>query len=167
MTSLFRFGSQDDKRRSLLALFILHSLQRDPKSGYRLLKEISEKTHGLWTPSKGTMYPLLHQMETDQLIVQTADQRSRKIYRLTKIGEETLLRIKTQGRESHRKMILYKSLIYDIFQGEKIAPRDLLLTLETTLEELPLANEEKAVQILETCLIELKELTQTWPQQST
>ena len=159
MTSLFKFGSRTGKKRGLLTLFILHSLHHDPKSGYGLLKEIGEKTHGLWTPSKGTIYPLLHQMEGEELIVlDAARPRSRTTYRLTKKGEETLSQIKEQSRESHRKMTLYRNLIYDIFRSEKSGQRDLLFTIKTMLEDTPPGNEEKVVQILETCLNELKRL---------
>jgi DNA-binding PadR family transcriptional regulator len=159
MTSLFTFGSQNGKKRGLLALFILHSLHQDPKSGYGLLKDIGEKTHGLWTPSKGTMYPLLHHMEREGLIiVETTEPRTKTIYRLTKKGEETLSQIKEQSRESHRKMTLYKNLIYDIFRSEKIRQRGLFMEIETTLENLQPGNEEQVIQILETCLNDLRKL---------
>jgi DNA-binding PadR family transcriptional regulator len=162
MTSLFKFGSQNGKRRSLLALFILHSLHQDSKSGYDLLKEIGEKTNGMWIPSKGTIYPLLHQMERDRLIsVQSAELRSRKTYWLTSKGEETLSQIRAQSRESHRKTTLYKNLIQDIFRSEKTILRGLLLTVESILEEIPPGYEGRAAQVLENCLTELKELIKT------
>jgi DNA-binding PadR family transcriptional regulator len=159
MTSLFKFGSQSGKKRGLLALFILHSIQQNPKSGYDLLKEIGVKTHGLWAPSKGTVYPLLHQMENEDLIsVETSESRSRTTYRLTRKGEETLSLIKKQSRESHRKMTLYKHLIFDIFRSETTTSRGMLLAIETMLENQSPENEEQAVQILRTCLNQLRGL---------
>lgn len=68
MTGLWTFASKDGKERGLLALFILHSLNQQPKSGYELLKEIEAKTEGLWAPSKGTLYPILKQLEEEELI---------------------------------------------------------------------------------------------------
>jgi DNA-binding PadR family transcriptional regulator len=162
MTSLFRFGSQTGKKRGLLTLFILHSLHQKPKSGYALLKEIGEKTHGLWAPSKGTIYPLLHTMEKDQLISpQSAGMHSRNNFCLTIKGEETLSQIKAQSRESYRKMAFYKTLIHEIFRNEQISQRGLLLELETVLEEIPPGNEDRILQTLEACLRELREIART------
>ena len=52
MTSLLKFGSREGKERSLLALYILHSLSKSPKSGYDLIAEIKAKTGGLWIPAR-------------------------------------------------------------------------------------------------------------------
>jgi DNA-binding PadR family transcriptional regulator len=159
MTSLLKFGSQGDKKRGLLVLFILHSLSRQPRSGYDLRKEIEEKTRGMWVPSKGTLYPVLHQLEEEHLIaVSYTGKRSRIVFCLAPKGEETLLTFRERSRESHRKMALYKNLILDIFGGEQITLKGLLFEIKTTVEELPPGMEEQAVPILETCLNDLKRI---------
>jgi DNA-binding PadR family transcriptional regulator len=159
MTSLLKFGTQSGKKRGLLVLFILHSLSREPKSGYDLRKEIGEKTRGMWVPSKGTLYPVLHQLEDEHLIsVSDTGKRSRIVFCLTPKGEETLATFKERSRESHKKMALYKNLIFDIFGGEKITMKGLLFEIRTTVDELPPGTEDQAVLILETCLNNLKRI---------
>jgi len=159
MTSLLKFGSREGKERSLLALFILHSLSKSPKSGYDLIAEIKEKTSGLWVPSKGTVYPVLHQLENEQLItVIETGKRAKTTFEVTESGRTALQTVKEQGKESHRKMALYKNLILDIFGGAKVNAKGLLFEIKTTLDELPPGKEDHAVQVLEQCLDDLKRI---------
>ena len=160
MTSLLKFGEREGRGRSLLALFILHSLNQAPKSGYDLRKEISEKTHGHWIPSKGTLYPVLHHLEEEDLItVHTTGNRGKTTFMLTAKGDDTLQTIKERSRELHKKMGFYKDLVLDIFGGEKITAKGLIYEIKTMINELPSGNEERAVQILEVCLKELKKVS--------
>jgi len=160
MTNLLNFGEQDGRKRSLLALFILHSLNQAPKSGYDLRKEISEKTHGHWLPSKGTLYPVLHQLEEEDLIaVHTTGNRGKTTFMLTAKGDDTFQTIKERSRELHKKIGLYKDLVLDIFGGENITAKGFIYEIKTAVNELPPGNEEKAVQILEVCLKELKKVS--------
>ncbi|MFA6224916.1 MAG: PadR family transcriptional regulator [Methanoregula sp.] len=95
MASLFRFSSHGGKERSFLALYILHTLQERPTSGYDLLKEIAEKTGGTWAPSKGTIYPLLKQLEEEGLIeVAATEKRAKTLFTVTQTGLTTLATIR-------------------------------------------------------------------------
>ena len=159
MTSLLKFGSRHGKERSLLALFILHSLNMCPKSGYDLLTEIKEKTGGLWVPSKGTLYPVLNQLNDEHLIEAIATgKRAKTTFAVTESGKEALQTVKEQGAETHRKMALYKNLILDIFGGAKVNAKGLLFDIKTALDELPPGNELHAVRVLEQCLDDLKRI---------
>ena len=159
MTSLLKFGSRNGKERSLLALFILHSLNKSPKSGYDLLREIKEKTGGLWAPSKGTLYPLLHQLENERLITVIATgKRAKTTFEVTECGREILHTVKERGRENHRKMALYKNLILDIFGGAKVNAKGLVFEIKTALDDLPPGREDNAVRVLEQCLNDLKRI---------
>jgi DNA-binding PadR family transcriptional regulator len=159
MTSLLKFGSRSGKERSLLAVFILHSLNKSPKSGYDLLREIKEKTGGLWVPSKGTLYPVLHQLEDEHLITVIATgKRARTTFEVTGNGREALQTVKERGRESHRKMVLYKNLIIDIFGSAKVNTKGLLFEIRTALDDLPPGREDHAVRVLEQCLNDLKRI---------
>lgn len=159
MTSLLKFGSPHGKERSLLALFILHSLGKNPKSGYDLLSEIKEQTAGIWVPSKGTLYPVLTQLKDECLIeVITTGPRGKTTYAVTGTGRDALQTVKEQGQESHRKMALYKNLILDIFGGAKVNAKGLLFDIKTTLDEIPPGSEHLAVQVLEQCLYDLKKI---------
>jgi len=159
MTSLLKFGSRHGKERSLLAVFILHSLSKSPKSGYDLLAEIKEKTGGLWVPSKGTLYPVLNQLKEECLIEAVATgKRAKTTFAVTESGRDALETVKEQGQESHRKMALYKNLILDIFGGAKVNAKGLLFDIKTTLDEIPPGDEHHAVRVLEQCLHDLKNI---------
>jgi DNA-binding PadR family transcriptional regulator len=156
---LWKFSSKVGKDRGLLALYVLHSLDREPKSGYDLLKEIDEKTGGLWVPSKGTLYPVLKQLEEENLIqVCHTGRRSKSIYDLTDTGRETLRSIKKHRRESREKVALVKNLLLDIFGEEKRTLRIVHFDLGTVIDALPPEKEEQAARILENCLAELQRI---------
>ena len=163
MTSLLKFGSPEGRGRSLLALYILHSLAKSPKSGYDLIAEIQKKTGGLWVPSKGTLYPVLHQLEEESLIavVPAVDEqggRAKTTYTVTESGKEALETTKKRGREGHKKMACCRKLLVDVFGGRKDAGHSLLFEIHDAFEELPPGQKDEAVQVLEQCLHDLKRI---------
>ena len=160
MTSLLQFASKKNERaRSLLALYVIHSLSKGEKSGYDLLKELGVLTEGSWVPSKGTLYPLLHQLEEEGQIVsvtETTGARARAVFCLTPAGKETLRRIRAHAGEHHKKMAQYRQVIAAIF-GDTIRPEmNLLFEIRMALDELPKEKKAKAEAILRRCLDELK-----------
>ena len=163
MTSLLKFGSHEGRERSLLAFYILHSLCRDPKSGYDLLAEIREKTGGLWAPSKGTLYPVLHQLEDEALVeivaAETATgRRAKTTYAATECGRKTLEAMKARGREGHKKMACWKNLLVDIFGADNRNAHGLLFDIHAALERIPAERADAAGQLLEQCLAALNQL---------
>lgn len=159
MTDLWKFPAARGKERSLTALFILHSLQQEPKSGYDLLKEIAEKTRGRWAPSKGTLYPLLKEMEDERLIrvIQTG-KRSKNIFGLTPDGEKALHRIREHRTESREKMLVFKDLLMEVFGQDRYTLNGLLFEIRTVIDDLPAEKNDLAAGILETCVEELKRI---------
>ena len=64
--------------------------------GYRLIKEIRQRSDGFFKFREGTVYPALHKLENDGLIlgewqIQPNGQQ-RRYYRITTKGEEVLLK---------------------------------------------------------------------------
>lgn len=64
--------------------------------GYRLIKEIRQRSDGFFKFREGTVYPALHKLENDGLIlgewqIQPNGQQ-RRYYRITAKGEEVLLK---------------------------------------------------------------------------
>jgi len=160
MTGLWTFASEGGRERGLIALFILHSLSQRPKSGYELLKEITVKTEGVWVPSKGTLYPILKQLEEEGLIrVSEIAQRSKHIFELTPNGEATLRTIKEHKKESREKHLQVKNLLIEIFGEEKVTMRELLFELRAVIDNLALDKKDQAVTILEQCLADLRRIT--------
>ena len=66
-------------------LAILSLLSEGPKHGYQLMKEMAERSGGLYKASAGSVYPTLQQLEDEELI-QADQQAGKKVYRITEAG---------------------------------------------------------------------------------
>ena len=77
-----------------LALLLLATLRDGPAHGYALARTIERRTENALKLREGTLYPALHALERDGLIVSAwempAGGRERKVYRLTQAGEKKL-----------------------------------------------------------------------------
>ncbi len=77
-----------------LTLLILATLQGGPAHGYGLARTIERRTENALQLREGTLYPALHGLERDGLIVSAwetpAQGRERKVYTLTLDGERKL-----------------------------------------------------------------------------
>lgn len=69
-----------DVRAAALAL-----LAEGPCNGYQIIQEIAERSHGVWRPSPGSVYPALQQLE-DEGLVRAKEEAGRRTYQLTDEG---------------------------------------------------------------------------------
>ncbi|GLU45945.1 hypothetical protein Nans01_02960 [Nocardiopsis ansamitocini] len=62
-------------------------LAEGPLSGYEIIKEARQRSNGAWRPSPGSVYPMLQQLEDEDLVqhAQTGGGR-RRPYELTEAG---------------------------------------------------------------------------------
>ncbi|OYT54843.1 MAG: PadR family transcriptional regulator [Candidatus Altiarchaeales archaeon ex4484_2] len=142
-----------------MALYVLHSLDKKPKSGYDIIKEIKEKTDGLWVPSKGAVYPTLDQLEREGLIkVKKIDKRSKKVLELTVQGRRRLNHIREHRKVPKEKMQCFRNLFVEIFGSEKIGLHDLLFEIKNTVDELPPERKAETEELLRKCLTGLEEI---------
>jgi DNA-binding PadR family transcriptional regulator len=75
--------------RGDVRIAILHLLSEEPMHGYQIIQEISQRTDGVWTPSPGSVYPTLQQLEDEGLV--RSDQRDGKnVFALTAEGTAAL-----------------------------------------------------------------------------
>jgi DNA-binding PadR family transcriptional regulator len=74
-------------------LAILSLLKDGPKHGYQLIKELEQRSGGLYRASAGTVYPTLQQLE-DETLVRSEQQEGRKIFSLTEAGVQEVEREK-------------------------------------------------------------------------
>ncbi len=72
-------------------LAILSLLSEAPKHGYQLMKEMAERSGGLYRASAGSVYPTLQQLE-DEGLVEVERENGRRVYRLTRAGRRELER---------------------------------------------------------------------------
>lgn len=64
-------------------------LDEQPMHGYQLIQEIAERSDGAWTPSPGSIYPVLQQLE-DEGLVEFERIEGRKTATLTETGRTTV-----------------------------------------------------------------------------
>ena len=70
-----------DVRAAALAL-----LAEEPRNGYQIIQEISERSGGVWRASPGSVYPALQQLEDEGLIQAAETESGRKGFALTEQG---------------------------------------------------------------------------------
>jgi len=75
-------------------MLILKLLEAKNMYGYQIIEELSDKSENVFRLKTGTLYPLLHGLENDGMIIsydENADnQRIRKYYQLTSKGKGLL-----------------------------------------------------------------------------
>jgi DNA-binding PadR family transcriptional regulator len=80
-----------DVRSAVLAL-----LEEEPRHGYAIMSEITERSGGLWRPSPGSVYPVLQQLQ-DEGLVSVSESEGRRVFSLTDSGRAYV--------ETHRESI--------------------------------------------------------------
>jgi DNA-binding PadR family transcriptional regulator len=159
MTTIFNFQTKSGKQQGILAVYILHTLHKKPKSGYDLLKEITEKTHGAWTPSKGTLYPLLNKLEEDGFIeITQVEQRSKTIYETTKKGMDHLTNIRKHATEMEEKINQFRNMLSEIIDEEKSEIINTMLQIRKLIFQLPQTKHDEIQEILYNTLSQLQKL---------
>ena len=74
-------------RRGDIRLILLAVLAHRPRHGYDIIRHLEEKSNGAWRPSPGAIYPMLQQLEEEELV--TAKKAgSKTIYHLTAKGKK-------------------------------------------------------------------------------
>ncbi len=85
-------------RRELLKgsteTLLLSLLAREPMYGYQLAKEIDRRSSGYFSFKEGTLYPALHRMERDGVVVgrwrESSTGQARRYYYITDLGTSRL-----------------------------------------------------------------------------
>jgi len=113
------FETIHGKQRGILSIYILHSIKKKSKSGYDLINEIKNKTDGSWIPSKGTIYPLLKNLEREKLIqINKVEERGKNIFQITNEGKIVLKNLKKHKNQMVEKINQFRKLIAEIFDEE-------------------------------------------------
>ena len=76
-----RRAGRGDIRAAILAL-----LSEESMHGYQIIRELSDRTGGAWTPSPGSVYPTLQQLEDEELVEEQKSESGRRVYALTAAG---------------------------------------------------------------------------------
>lgn len=99
-------------------VIVLSMLEREPMYGYQMIKAIEKVSDGVFKFKEGTLYPILHSLETEKMIESywwgQEGGRQRKYYRLTSKGRAEL-------QKQRQEWAAYRSAVDKIVQGEGLA----------------------------------------------
>jgi DNA-binding PadR family transcriptional regulator len=76
-------AGRGDVRAAILAL-----LAEEPMHGYQIMRELGERSGGVWRPSPGSIYPTLQQLEDEELVRPETGDGGRRVFTLTDAGRE-------------------------------------------------------------------------------
>lgn len=79
-------GWSRQARRGDMRLIVLNVLKERPMHGYEIIRHLEAKSHGMWRPSAGSIYPTLQLLEEEDLI-KGRDDDGKRIYELTDTGQ--------------------------------------------------------------------------------
>ena len=83
-------------------LLVLKLLNEKSFYGYELIKTLKERSNDVFDMKEGTLYPILHKLENDELITssnQEVSGRVRKVYTITEKGTRVLVKEHEEWRE--------------------------------------------------------------------
>ncbi len=79
-----RFFESGEVRLAILSL-----LAEGPTHGYQLMKEMKDRSGGMYSASAGSVYPTLQQLE-DEGLIEASQQSGKRVYSLTEAGRKEL-----------------------------------------------------------------------------
>jgi DNA-binding PadR family transcriptional regulator len=97
-------------------MLVLSIIDLGNKYGYEIIKELEARSYGAFALKEGTLYPILHDLEREELIIsstyQMENNRIRKYYKITKKGKAYLFNKKKEWYEfvSKVNVIIGKSI---------------------------------------------------------
>lgn len=85
-------------RRAFLKYIVLKIIKDKPTHGYEIIKTVELRSNGRWTPSAGSIYPILEGLESKGFIQSEKIER-RKVYAITPKGVTALDRMTQEKME--------------------------------------------------------------------
>lgn len=96
-------------------LLILDLLSREDMYGYQITKTLAERSDNTFLLKEGTLYPILHKLEQEQMvesyIEETESRRKRKYYHITGRGRKLL-------QEKKEEWNRYSTAVNKVIGGE-------------------------------------------------
>ena len=83
------FGRRRFFESGEVRLAILSLLNDGPRHGYQLMKEMEERSGGLYRASAGSVYPTLQMLE-DEGLVSSSQPEGKRVYSITEAGKHEL-----------------------------------------------------------------------------
>lgn len=125
----FDFDGPFRAGRGMMEPAILGALSDKPMHGYEIITHMEEKSHGMWRPSPGSVYPTLQMLE-EKGDVKAGDHAGKKVYELTDQGrgrakefqhlreawKESFADRQRSMRDRHHKLGETMKLLRDIYR---------------------------------------------------
>lgn len=95
--------------KGTLPTLILEALRHEPSHGYRIAQRIKERSAGVLDFKEGSLYPALHKLQNEGLVVSyegVEKGRPRRYYRITPSGREALTRDRAEWRALSRAVTI-------------------------------------------------------------
>ena len=109
--------------RGSLDMIVLSVLAEKPMYGYLIQKEVLQASHNQVKLQAGTLYPLLHRLESNRLIRSRRDDdggRKRKWYELTVAGHR---RLSAQAKQWHNYAECIRKLLSGVTEAPEAPPK--------------------------------------------
>ncbi len=94
-TRMQGFAGPGRARRGDVRAAILRLLAEQPMHGYQIIRVLTDRSDGVWSPSAGSVYPTL-QMLADEGLVNAEQSGGKKVYHLTDAGREAVAEFEGQ-----------------------------------------------------------------------
>jgi DNA-binding PadR family transcriptional regulator len=76
---------------------LLSLLAERPMNGYEMIGELETRTHGVWRPSPGSIYPTLQALE-DEGLIRSNGEAGKRTFELTEAGQTAQAEAAKVGR---------------------------------------------------------------------
>lgn len=106
-----------DLMKGSATMLILNLLSNGDMYGYQMVKELEKRSDNTFTLKEGTMYPILHSLESQGMVESYWEKgstgRKRKYYHITDNGQKLLY-------EKKKEWHVYSSTINKVLRGDNI-----------------------------------------------
>ncbi|ACL77229.1 PadR family transcriptional regulator [Ruminiclostridium cellulolyticum] len=100
-------------------MLILKLLEKEDMYGYQMTRELELRSDNTFTLKEGTLYPILHSLESDGMIEayweETDSARKRKYYRITVKGRKLL-------EDKQKEWSKYADAVKKVLGGGEVEP---------------------------------------------
>ncbi len=114
---MFRGWHGMQAKRGDISPLLLGVLLERPMHGYEIIRELEKRSHGMWRPSPGSVYPTLQLLEEEELVT-GKEENGKKIYTITDAGRKQAEDKKTTPpwaeNEQVGKVIKLKSALFEL-----------------------------------------------------
>ncbi len=116
--------------------------------GYQVMREISERSGGVWRPSPGSIYPTLQQLQDEGLVESEEQRRGRKLFVITDEGRAEVATREGQPAPWEQ--------VGDEFTSAQVGLRDLVFQIGAAAKQVMIAGTPEQASRAEALLKETR-----------